>query len=289
MGFPSILLSCLSLSLPRHHRVGDTLNLIGFLKAKRGDSEEALLMLWEALKIRKKQEDNINASETLYNIGNVHREKQDHKVAIQCYEECLRIRRAELGDEHEKVADSLIALGNVYGDMKKNEEAMQAYQDALKIRTMKFGKQDERVATVLQYMGTMEFRSGNQDQARGLFTEFIRIRRENNTMNDGDFVNVLFTIGNIHKLQGNKEAAQECWIEAYQVFEELGLEETLPQIASMMNDLLRMEARDDDKSDKGRNAVLSFFGKIAKRPKEPIEPKESIGGKKRRNGKGIQL
>ncbi|KAL3942183.1 MAG: hypothetical protein SGBAC_003584 [Bacillariaceae sp.] len=270
--------------------VGDTLNMMGFLKAKRGDLEQALTILWDALRIRKKQKDKIKVSETLNNIGNVHREKQDYNVAVQCYEECLRIRRTELGDGHEKVADSLIALGNVYGDTKKSEEAMQAYQEALKVRTKVFGERDERVATVLQYMGTMEFRSGNQDRARDLFTEFIKIRKENNATNDSEYVNVLFTIGNIHKLQGNQAQARQCWTEAYQVFQELGLEETNPQIASMMNDLLRMEIRDDDKVDQRRNAALSFFGKMTKMSaKDPAEPNKNFGGKNRQNGNAIQL
>ncbi|CAJ1940084.1 unnamed protein product [Cylindrotheca closterium] len=270
--------------------VGDTLNMMGFLKASRGDLEEALTILWDALRIRKKQKDKIKVSETLNNIGNVHREKKDYDVAVQCYEECLRIRRAELGEEHEKVADSLIALGNIYGDTKKNEEAMQAYQEALKIRTKVFGERDERVATVLQYMGTVEFRSANQDRARDLFTEFIKIRKENNAMNDSDYVNVLFTIGNIHKLQGNQAQARQCWTEAYQTFLELGLEETNPKIASMMNELILMDMRDDDKADQRRNAALSFLGKITKRPtKDPDEPQKDLDGKNRQAGNAIQL
>ena len=88
--------------------VGDTLNMMGFLQAKRGELDDALSLLWDALKIRKLQEDHVKVSETLKNIGNVHREKQEHDLAIECYEECLRIRRSELGDGHEKVAVSLL-------------------------------------------------------------------------------------------------------------------------------------------------------------------------------------
>ena len=90
--------------------VGDTLNMMGFLQAKRGELDDALSLLWDALKIRKLQEDHVKVSETLKNIGNVHREKQEHGLAIECYEECLRIRRSELGDGHEKVAVSTSKL-----------------------------------------------------------------------------------------------------------------------------------------------------------------------------------
>lgn len=111
--------------------VGDTLNMIGFIQVKRGELDDSLSMLWDALRIRKLQDDHIKVSETLKNIGNVHREKQELDLAVECYEECLRIRREKLGDEHEKVADALIALGNVRSDMDESEEAMYCYKEGM--------------------------------------------------------------------------------------------------------------------------------------------------------------
>jgi tetratricopeptide (TPR) repeat protein len=109
--------------------VGDALNTMGYLQAKRGELDDALNLLWGALRIRKLHDDHVKVSETLKNIGNVHREKQEHELAVECYEECLRIRRTELGDEHEKVADALIAIGNVRSDMESTEDAMRAYEE----------------------------------------------------------------------------------------------------------------------------------------------------------------
>jgi tetratricopeptide (TPR) repeat protein len=109
--------------------VGDTLNMMGFLQAQRGELDEALSLLWDALRIRKLLNDRIKVSETLKNIGNVHREKQEYELAIECYEECLRIRRSELGDDHEKVADALIAIGNVQSDVGNSDDAMRSYED----------------------------------------------------------------------------------------------------------------------------------------------------------------
>lgn len=64
----------------------------------------------------------------------MHREKQDHKMAVECYEECLRIRRTELGDDHEKVWQgqtllSRFAIGNIRSDMEMTEDAMRAYDE----------------------------------------------------------------------------------------------------------------------------------------------------------------
>lgn len=223
--------------------VGDTLNMMGFLQAKRGELDSALTLLWDALRIRKTHKDHVKVSETLKNIGNVHREKQEHELAVECYEECLRIRRNELGDDHEKVADALIAIGNVRSDMENIDEAMRAYKEAHKIRSLVHGENDERVAAVLQYMGTMEFRSGDLDNARHYLQDFINIRQENQSEFDGDCVNVLFMIGNIHKIQGDDDKAKECWSKAYTVFQELGLANENPQIARVMNSLLHGDSR----------------------------------------------
>ena len=220
--------------------VGDTLNIMGFLKAKRGELDDALTLLWDALRIRKLIEDHVKVSETLNNIGNVHREKKELDLAVDCYEECLRIRRSELGPNHEKVADTLIVMANIHSEMQENEEAEDLFKEALDIRTRVFGEHDESVATVLQYMGSIEFRANNYEKARTLLMEFIRIHRDNGTKN-ADYVNVLFMVGNIHKIEGNEAKAKLCWIEAYQVFQELGMGTTNPQIAEVMKNLIEGE------------------------------------------------
>lgn len=231
-----------------HDSVGDTLNIMGFVQAKRGELDESLRLLWDALRIRKLNEDNLKAADTLKNIGNVHREKQEFELAIECYEECLRIRRSEVGDEHEKVADALIALGNVKSDMSDHERAMVCYQEALQIRMLLYGDYDDRVASVLQNMGIMEFRSKNLVKAREFLEEFMRIRKMNHTDESADYVNVLFIIGNIHKIQGNDDKARENWAEAYAIFNGIGLAEQNPQIAKVLTNLLSGDEQKSKKS-----------------------------------------
>jgi tetratricopeptide (TPR) repeat protein len=129
--------------------VGDTLNTMGYLQAKRGELDDALNLLWGALRIRKLHEDHVKVSETLKNIGNVHREKQEHELAVECYEECLRIRRTELGDDHEKVADALIAIGNVRSDMDNTEDAMRAYDEGKLQQSWPYVSRDDGFLTIV--------------------------------------------------------------------------------------------------------------------------------------------
>ncbi|CAB9520739.1 Kinesin light chain [Seminavis robusta] len=222
---------------PDAKEVGNAANIMGYLQAKRGQLDDALSLLWDALRIRKLQEDQVKVSETLRNIGNVHREKEEHELAIECYEECLRLRKLELGERHAKVADALVGLGNVKSDQGKHAEASQSYEEALSIRRECFGEEDVSVAKVLEKLGSNHFQAEEYDQAIQQLTRAIDIR-EAKEERDGDYVNALFMIGNIHKMRGDEEAAIRWWTQAYERFQELGLAESNPQVAQVMESLL---------------------------------------------------
>ena len=278
--------------------VGDTLNMMGFLKAKRGEVDDALTLLWDALRIRKLQDDHIKVSETLKNIGNVHREKEELELSLECYEESLRIRRFELGHDHEKVAEVLVAIGNVYSeDPLHMTQAKKAYQEAMDIRERVFGEHDESVAVVLRYMGKIEYRANNYNKARNLLTKFVKIRRDNGTHNDGDYVNALLMLGNILKEKVNEKEAKVYWNEAYQVFQEKNLAETNPKIDAAMQHLVEEEKIDKDQNNtelSQPNKTKSLFGMVteilAKKEKSDDDSLYQNGRKSmRRKGKGVAL
>jgi tetratricopeptide (TPR) repeat protein len=167
-----------SLSMRRYQlgedskEVGDGLNMMNLLKAKKGELNVAFPILWDSLRIRKLQNDHTKVSETLKNIGIVHREKHELDLAVECHEECLRMRRIELGTAHDKVDDALIAIGEVESDMQHTDDAMRSYQEALKIRTLIFAEHDESDVA-------LKFRANNYSKSRDLLSEFVRIRCDN--------------------------------------------------------------------------------------------------------------
>lgn len=281
--------------------VGDTLNMMGFLKAKQGELDDALTLLWDALRIRKIMDDHIKVSETLKNIGNVHREKEEMDLAIECYEESLRIRTREVGRDHEKVADVLVAMGNVYSENPlRMDDARRSYQQAIEIRSRVLGTHHESVAAVLHYLGTIEYRANNRNIARNLLSHCVQIRRENGTHNDGDYVNALVMVGNIYKDQGNDKDARDCWNEAYQVFSERGLAETNPKITAAMEHLVEEEKIDKDLYSKDssslNNKSKSIFGLVteilAKKEKSDDDSLRHSAGRnniRRAKGKGFKL
>jgi len=125
---------------------------------------------------------------------------------------------------------------------------------------MLYGEQDESVAAVLQYMGTLEFRAERLDRALQLLNEFVRIREEIGTENDQDYVNVLIMVGNIHKMKNHEDEAKRCWTEAYKVFREIGLAEENPEIAQVMQNLLKDSTVPEEPSNSYQGASTGGTG-----------------------------
>jgi len=109
--------------------VRDTHSIMGFIEAVRGDLDGALRKLADALRVSQLLGDRLKEAETLSNIGNVHREKEEWELALEHYDNCMSIRIAELGHDHESVADVLMSIGNVRSDMSKHKDAVQSYKE----------------------------------------------------------------------------------------------------------------------------------------------------------------
>jgi hypothetical protein len=101
----------------------------------------------------------------------------------------------------------------------------------------------------------------------------VRIREEIRAENDGDYVNVMIMVGNIHKIRHNEDEARRCWTAAYKVFQELGMAENNPQIAEVMNSLVKdpnakaesgKPAGMDESGDSKSRSVLSRISEKAK-------------------------
>uniref|UniRef100_A0A7S4RQQ2 Uncharacterized protein n=1 Tax=Ditylum brightwellii TaxID=49249 RepID=A0A7S4RQQ2_9STRA len=221
-----------------HSLVGDTYNIMGFIEAKREELDKALVFLMKAYQIRGNIGETLKASDTLKNIGNVHREQCNLKEAVDCYEDSLRMRRSELGDKHDKVADALISLGTVRYDMSLHDSAMANYKEALEIRRDVYGDFDDRVASVQQNIGIMQFRAGNLTEAKHHLDEFVKIRRVNKTKESADYVNILFMIGNINRINGYDTQAKAAWSEALEIFKHIGLAKENPELARTLDNLL---------------------------------------------------
>ncbi|KAL7537032.1 hypothetical protein ACHAXR_008373, partial [Thalassiosira sp. AJA248-18] len=211
-----------------HPSVGDTYDILGFVEAKTGNLDTALRRLTEALKIRKTLGDQLKEADTLNNIGNLHRERNEFELALQRHDECMNIRISVLGRNDESVADTLMALGNVNSDMEKPQEALSHYRE---------GPKDASVASVFQKVGMVQYRAGNLESGRLFLEQAVEIYRQGGNENESKLITPLFIIGTIHNTLLEAEEAQRVWNDAFEMSKKIG-EQSNPEVHRVLTQLL---------------------------------------------------
>ena len=227
--------------------VRDTHSIMGFTDAVSGDLDGALRKLADALRVSQLLGDRLKEAETLSNIGNVHREKEEWELALEHYDNCMSIRIAELGHDHESVADALMAIGNVKSDLSKHEDAVNSYKDgesslpfirllgfvyvhsdtllltALRILLRVVPVNNKRIASTVQKIGMIQFRAGNLEGATLHLQKAVEIyRQDGKELIEADVVTCLFVIGNIHHVLNQKDKAKDVWAQALETNNALG-------------------------------------------------------------------
>jgi len=222
----------------RHELVGDALNVTGFLEHKTGNNEEALATLSKALDIRKHNEEYAKAADTLQQIGDIHREMRNFDLAIDCYQQCLKLSKWELGEEDEGIAEGYIALGNIQTVVGHHSDAGASYQAGFFIIMKLFGNTDDRVMPLLLKMGTARLKACDHDQAEENLLQFTRLRKEQGGNNDIDYVNALRIIGTLRYKIGDKDGAMEVWEEAFDTYTNNRLAYDHPRVGEKLRNLL---------------------------------------------------
>lgn len=169
-------------------------------------------------------------------VGDIHREMRNIDLAIDCYQQCLKL--STLDGEGEGVADGYIALGNIQTVVDQHAAAGASYQAALFIIMKLFGNSDDRVMPLLLKMGTARLKAGDQDQAEQNLMQFVRLRKEQGENTDIDYVNALRIIGQIRMSDGDEDGAMQVWEEAFDTYTNNGLAYDHPRVGEKLRNLL---------------------------------------------------
>eukprot|EP00804_Cyclotella_cryptica_P001810 CCRYP_018422-RA/>CCRYP_018422-RA protein AED:0.01 eAED:0.01 QI:141/1/1/1/1/1/3/1098/1518 len=218
---------------------GAAYNLMGFIEMKSGNENGALIRLSNALRVRRALGNRLKEAETLKNIGNVHRERNDLDVALKQYQECLAIVTDEEGSHSEAVVDLLIEMGSIMSDMNLHDDAISHYKSALQNLLRLHSAKHETVASILQKMGMIQFRAGNFDSALLYLEKAVETYVELGGDTKLKTIPVLFVIGNIHNVLKQAQEAQRAWNDAYEVFATTGAD-LYPEVKGSLTELLRV-------------------------------------------------
>ncbi|KAL7491325.1 hypothetical protein ACHAWT_000857 [Skeletonema menzelii] len=222
--------------------VGDALHMEGFVRSKMGDYDRALMLLWDALRIRKIASEPLKISATLRLLADLHFSKEENMHAALFYEECARhLKEHDMKDPHLPLV--LIDLARTKDRLGDYCESMNFFEEALSIYERSLDYDDDRIASLQYEMGVLAFQMGDRDRGEECFRQFIRIRKSKGNNMDEGVANALFVLGSLHWATKKKDLAHESWVEALEIFEGLGRTADDPYVKSLKEKIRRAERR----------------------------------------------
>mmetsp|Transcript_5575 Transcript_5575/g.9477 ORF Transcript_5575/g.9477 Transcript_5575/m.9477 type:complete len:992 (+) Transcript_5575:43-3018(+) len=222
--------------------VGDALHMEGFVRSKMGDYDRALMLLWDALRIRKIASEPLKISATLRLLADLHFSKEENMHAALFYEECARhLKEHDMKDPHLPLV--LIDLARTKDRLGDYGESMNFFEEALSIYEHSLDYDDDRIASLQYEMGVLAFQMGDRDRGEECFRQFIKIRKSKGSNMDEGVANALFVLGSLHWATKKKDLAHESWVEALEIFEGLGRTAEDPYVKSLKEKIRRAERR----------------------------------------------
>jgi kinesin family protein 4/21/27 len=222
--------------------VGDALHMEGFVRSKMGDYDRALMLLWDALRIRKIASEPLKISATLRLLADLHFSKEENMHAALFYEECARhLKEHDMKDPHLPLV--LIDLARTKDRLGDYTESMNFFEEALSIYEHSLDYDDDRIASLQYEMGVLAFQMGDRDRGEECFRQFIRIRKSKGSNMDEGVANALFVLGSLHWATKKKDLAHDSWVEALEIFEGLGRTADDPYVKSLKEKIRRAERR----------------------------------------------
>ena len=135
--------------------VGDALHMEGFVRSKMGDYDRALMLLWDALRIRKIASEPLKISATLRLLADLHFSKEENMHAALFYEECARqLKEYDIMDPHLPLV--LIDLARTKDRLGEYGESMNRFEEALGLYGRSLDHDDDRIASLQYEMGVSD-------------------------------------------------------------------------------------------------------------------------------------
>ncbi|MEH2181105.1 tetratricopeptide repeat protein [Nostoc sp.] len=159
-----------------------------------------------------------------------------YNQALPWYEQCLKITKKRLGEEHPHVATSLNNLAELYRSQGRYSEAEPLYQHALALRRQLLGEEHPNVATSLNDLTLLYNSQGRYSEAEPLCIEALALRRKLLGEEHTDVAASLNNLALLYNSQGRYSEAEHLYIQALALSRKL-LGEEHPDVAICLNSL----------------------------------------------------
>jgi serine/threonine-protein kinase len=213
----------------------DGRNHLALLLQRKGDCQEAVILLTEAVAIDKRTQ-GVNSpsyAASVHNLAGALIDMGDLSGAEMNLREALAIRRKILGSSHPDVACTLDALGVVLLEKGDWRSAELYLREALEIA----GGNDPRI---ISDWGRLLTAKGDRAGARFYFHQALDRLRKANAFTSWQAAQVFIDLGLVEFDENNYEAAETLARQAMETRRALGGERT-PALASALTDVAEAE------------------------------------------------
>jgi len=145
----ALTVSCVALGRD-HIRTSVILEKLGSCLIRTREHTEAMEFLEEGLEVRKKHAryNDLVSADIHFAMGIIHCESGKLNDALDSYEEAMRIRCIQLGDNHIEVAQILNNIGSVFARNGEYQRALKPWQRALEMYRLSGLEEDHQKVAI---------------------------------------------------------------------------------------------------------------------------------------------
>ena len=212
-----------------------TRNYLALELERKGDLDEALRLLREAVDISKRMQGEMSPSYAIFlqNLGGAFTRSGDLSAAEATERRALEVRRRISGDDHPDIAYTLNILGWIFlakGDWQQAEPYL---REALTVRQKFLGEQHPLYATSLANLARVMQAKGDYANAEKTYQKALQILKDAGKSESWGSAQILSNLGLLKLDQGNFAAAEQYARQALEMNRALVGKES-PDVASSL-------------------------------------------------------
>jgi tetratricopeptide (TPR) repeat protein len=195
--------------------IAESLRILGWLYCQKGEFEQGLNALQQALVKFEQLGDKFNLCLVWGNIGSIHYSKSQYDEALQCYEKSF-----EYATLDKPIADLLNNIGSCYWKKADYKKAIRFFQKSAAQYAIAGVPEGEAMS--INNIGGIYESLGDYDRAIEWFYKSLDVAKRNG-VKQGE-AGALSNIGSVLEHLGQPQKAVDCFEQAKSIFAEIGYE-----------------------------------------------------------------
>lgn len=176
---------------------------------------------------------HLDVADSLFCIGLTHSIKDELEMALQCFVECLKIRRTLLEGSSIKIADIQVHVGKILQELWNLDDAELCLKEALSIVISNHGKNYGAVADISFSLGIVLSEKGELSASLDFYNKALRISKNCKGHKSIEVANIVESIGKVYRDMGINDEAKNRFEEALHLKQDI-LGQDHEEIASIL-------------------------------------------------------